>query len=81
VAASGMSSVQFPSRVDADSFSLCMGIKEGQVKVETLANWKKTLPENEVSLLLLGFKLCHVVSSQSELSKSTLVTSGKSRAI
>jgi hypothetical protein len=67
-----MSSVQFSSRVDADSFSLCMGIKEGQIKVETLANWKKTLPENEVRFLLLEFRLLHVVFSHDLSSLSQL---------
>jgi hypothetical protein len=77
-----MSLVQFSSRMDADSFSLCMGIKEVQIKMETLANWNKTLPENEVRFFLLGFRLLHVVLSHDlELSLSTLVTSRKSRAI
>jgi hypothetical protein len=82
MAASGMSSVQFSSRMDADSFSLCMGINKVQIKMETLANRKKTLPENEVRFLLLGFRLLLVVSSHVlKISLLTLVTSGKSRAI
>jgi hypothetical protein len=57
-----MSLVQFSSRVVADSFSLCMGFKEEQIQMETLANWKKTLPENEVRFLLLELILLLVVS-------------------
>jgi hypothetical protein len=72
VAASGMSSVQFSSRVDPDSFSLCMGVKEEQIQMETLVNWKKTLPENEVRFLLLEIRLLHVVSSHDLSSLSQL---------
>jgi hypothetical protein len=72
VAASGMSSVQFSSRVDGDSFSLCIGIKEGQIKMETVGNWNKTLPENEVRFLLLGFRLLHMVFSHDLSSLSQL---------
>jgi hypothetical protein len=72
VGASWMSSVLFSSRVDADSFSLCMGVKDEQIKMETLANWKKNLPESEVRFLLLELRLLHIVSSHDVSSLSQL---------
>jgi hypothetical protein len=40
--------------------------------METLANWKKNLPESEVRFLLLELRLLHIVSSHDVSSLSQL---------